>query len=38
MNTRLFTFDELLAKLRRSAEWAYVEREIDIRVVRDKEE
>jgi hypothetical protein len=29
-------FDELLAELRSSEEWAYVEREIEIRVVRDK--
>lgn len=28
-------FDELVAKLRGSEEWAYVDREIDIRVVRD---
>ncbi len=28
-------FDELVAKLRRSEEWNYVEREIDIRLVRD---
>ena len=28
-------FDELVAELRASEEWAYVDREIDIRVVRD---
>ncbi len=28
-------FDELVAELRSSEEWAYVDREIDIRVVRD---
>jgi chlorite dismutase len=28
-------FDEMVAKLRASEEWTYVEREIDIRVVRD---
>jgi len=29
------TFDELVAELRASEEWRYVDREIDIRVVRD---
>jgi chlorite dismutase len=29
-------FDEMVAKLRASEEWTYVEREIDIRVVRDE--
>ncbi len=29
------TFDELVAELRASEEWTYVDREIDIRVVRD---
>lgn len=29
-------FDELVAELRASEEWKYVEREIDIRVVRDR--
>jgi len=29
-------FDELVAELRASDEWTYVEREIDIRVVRDE--
>jgi len=29
------SFDELVAELRASEEWAYVDREIDIRVVRD---
>ena len=29
-------FDDLLAVLRSSAEWAYVEREIDIRLVRER--
>lgn len=29
-------FDQLLAELRASEEWTYVEREIDIRVVRDE--
>jgi chlorite dismutase len=29
-------FDELVAELRASEEWAYVDREIDIRVVRDR--
>ena len=28
-------FDELVVELRASEEWAYVDREIDIRVVRD---
>jgi hypothetical protein len=28
-------FDELVAELRSSEEWAYVDREIDIRVVHD---
>ena len=28
-------FDELVAELRATEEWAYVDREIDIRVVRD---
>lgn len=28
-------FDELVAELRSSEEWAYVDREIDIRVIRD---
>jgi len=28
-------FDDLLAALRRSPEWAYVDREVDIRLVRD---
>lgn len=30
------SFDEMLAELRASEEWTYVEREIDIRVVRDQ--
>jgi len=30
------TFDEMVAELRASEEWTYVEREIDIRVVRDE--
>src|SRR5215471_18373 len=30
------TFDELVAELRASEEWTYVDREIDIRVVRDR--
>lgn len=29
-------FDKLLAQLRASEEWAYVEREIDIRLVKDE--
>jgi hypothetical protein len=29
-------FDELVAELRASEEWAYVDREVDIRVVRDE--
>ena len=28
-------FDDLLAKLRATAEWAYIDREIDIRLIRD---
>jgi len=28
-------FDELVAALRATEEWAYVDREVDIRVVRD---